>query len=227
MISAVLFDIDNTLYSYAPCDIAGQEAMYHAFLCEVKSKMTRAEFDQLLAKAKMNVKQHLKGTAACHNRMLYAQQICELAGCFSAERALKLYNAYWDAFLDKMKLFDGIEELFSELKKKNIKIGFCTDLTAQIQMRKMIKLGISTVPEAVVTSEESGIEKPSDIPFRLLMMKLRVDPEHTVMIGDDYEKDILGAERAGIRAIQIGPKCAYQIHADNFYQVGEILKQWI
>ena len=223
MLKAVLFDIDNTLYSYAPCDKAGTEAMQTAFdrICPGRT----AAFPTLLAQAKQEVKRHTAGTAACHNRLLYAQRLCEAAGRFTAAHVLTLYNAYWDAFLSEMQLSEGAMALLEQLREKGLKIGFCTDLTAMIQMRKLCRLGLSDIADAIVTSEESGAEKPSPYPFTLLLEKLRIPPEAAVMIGDDYQKDICGAEQAGIRAIQLGTDCRHALSAPDFNSLSRLLEE--
>lgn len=202
MIEAVVFDIDNTLYDYETCNQAGSSAMSQA-LCRYR-QTDPEEFQRLLRQAKTDIKKNLENTAACHNRMLYAQRICELAGIRSASAALEMYNAYWDAFLGQMKLYDGVNAVFSFLKARRIKIGFCTDLTANIQMRKIVKLGLDEIPDAIVTSEECGREKPDKSMFLSILKKLETAPESSIMVGDDYEKDICGAKSCGMDAILMG-----------------------
>ena len=223
MYKAIIFDIDNTLYAYDPCNCAGTSAMKRAFsnICPEK----KDDFEKLLVQSKAEVKKHTVGTAACHNRMLYAQRLCEFAGCFTAENTMLLYNAYWDAFLSEMTLFDGVNTLLQKLKKEGFLIGFCTDLTVMIQMRKLCRLGLSDIADAIVTSEESGAEKPSVRPFSLIMEKLNVSPDSAVMIGDDYKKDICGAENVGMTAIQIGKNCRHNISASDFNSLSELLEE--
>ena len=212
MIKAVVFDIDNTLYEYAPCHQAGSSAMFQV-LCRYRSTAPE-EFGRLFGQAKTDIKEKLENTAACHNRMLYAQRICELAGIREASAALEIYNAYWEAFLGQMQLYDGVNEVFSFLKARGIKIGFCTDLTAVIQLRKIVKLGLDGIPDAVVTSEECGREKPDKIMFLSILKKLEAEPESSVMVGDDYVKDICGAKACGMGAILIGSRCGCDCAAD-------------
>lgn len=201
-IKAVIFDIDNTLYSYAPCDKAGTEAMKKYL--EGLSAGSSLSFEDNLAASKKRVKSFNGNTAASHNRMLYSQRMCENLGITGAEAVLGLYNSYWDAYLGAMKLRQGVKEVFEFLKKHNIKTGFCTDLTANIQFRKIVRLGISDFPDAIVTSEECGAEKPSPVIFGCILEKLNVLPSEAVMVGDDFSKDVQGALRCGMKAVYIG-----------------------
>ena len=221
---AVIFDIDDTLYPYSPCDAAGTELM-----ADMLSKLSgqtygKERFAELLSRAKAYVKQKNAGTAACHNRLLYAQKLCEMTGCFTAENVIALYDAYWDAFLENMRFFDGAYELLCDIGKRGLKLGFCTDLTAHIQMRKLVRLGIGDIADGVVTSEESGAEKPSKLPFVMILEKLGVSAAEAVMIGDDYKKDIIGAENAGIKAILFGKESGHGICASDYRELAELLK---
>ena len=60
-----------------------------------------------------------------------------------------------------------------------------TDLTAQIQFRKLIYFGLDELFDYVVTSEEAGMDKPHKSAFELAIKKLNCRPEKIIMIGDD------------------------------------------
>ena len=72
--------------------------------------------------------------------------------------SLKLENIYWDTFLSSESP-SGLVQLFQKIKSLDIKIGIITDLTASIQMKKLIQLKVSPYIDALVTSEESGLDK--------------------------------------------------------------------
>ncbi len=227
MIKAVIFDLDNTLYEYEPCNVIGMKNMHDCLRKILGKDITDDSFNEILNNAKKEVKNNLSGMAASHNRVLYAQYICENLNAFTAKNVLSLYNAYWDAFIDSMVSYEGVSELIFQLKKKDIKVGICSDLTTLIQMRKLIKLELADLFDCVVTSEESGAEKPMENSFRLVLRKLNVNHENAIMVGDDYEKDILGATALGIDAIQIGKNCRWNRCVSNFKQLESLLEDII
>jgi putative hydrolase of the HAD superfamily len=47
---------------------------------------------------------------------------------------------FWDTFMNHMKLYDDAMDFLEHLKKKNKKVLILTDLTAQVQKKKIIKL---------------------------------------------------------------------------------------
>ncbi len=220
---AVIFDIDNTVYSYDVCNNKGEQAMYGYLLS--KNYLTKEEFILLLSAAKAYVKRNNSGTAACHNRMLYSQHICESFGIYDPTAVIELYNAYWDNYFSVMKLFDGAEKLMYELADSGIRIAFCTDLTADIQLRKLVKLGLGKLPHMLVTSEEVGAEKPDRKMFETVLEKLDVPADEAVMIGDSVEKDILGARKVGIHGILFGSKTSEYDHACDFGELSRILER--
>jgi putative hydrolase of the HAD superfamily len=136
--------------------------------------------------------------------LLYVQKLYEnLYHKTNPAFALEMEERYWSVFLDTMEFNPGVEEFLQEAKDKGIKMCIVTDLTAQIQMRKWIKLDLGRYIDFLVTSEEAGVEKPGAYMFELAMEKLGVKAEECVMIGDSEEKDVKGAEALGIKAYKV------------------------
>jgi putative hydrolase of the HAD superfamily len=77
-----------------------------------------------------------------------------------------------------------------------------TDLTAQIQFRKMVYFGLDHYFDYIVTSEEAGFDKPHHSPFEIALHKMQPKGSCIWMIGDNPETDICGARRA-INAVTI------------------------
>ena len=88
-------------------------------------------------------------------------------------------------------------------RKLNIDICIVTDMIAKIQIRKLQKLGISQYIKYLVTSEEVGVEKPNHKIFQTALNKLDLPSQNVIMIGDNEEKDIKGAESIGIKSYKI------------------------
>lgn len=191
---AVLFDTDNTLYPYDPAHEKAIEASREK-ACDSLS-MTPEQFDELFARARDNVKKSLGDTASSHSRLLYFQRFIELAGVGTQLLlTLDLEQTYWRTFLTNCNLFDGILEFLDEIRAAGLPIAIVTDLTAQIQFRKIIYLGLDRRFDYVVTSEETGHDKPHPSSFERTVEKLGVPPEKIWMIGDSAN-DIVGARNA-------------------------------
>lgn len=197
-IKAILLDLDDTLYAYKPCHYAGYEAC--KILASEKYRISNSDFESIWKIGRNKVHQDLHGQGASHSRLLYAQKASEvLFGKSNPQFALDMEETYWSVFLKKMVFNPGVEAFLREAKDKGIKMCIVTDLTAQIQMKKWLKLDLGRYIDFLVSSEEAGIEKPGKYIFELALEKLGVKAGDCIMIGDSEEKDVKGAEAMGIK----------------------------
>ena len=200
MYKAVFFDLDNTLYDYDSANEIAVNALYEEFIKE--SQLTRAEFLELYEESKEQVKRKLIGTAASHERILYLQELVErVDNTFNSDRIMKMYHAYWDAMIQNSKLFDDVIETLQWLNSNGVKIVIITNLTTYVQIRKINELGLSDYIDYVVTSQESGYDKPHPTNFLLALNKTDLLAKDVLMVGDNLIADIEGAQAVGINTV--------------------------
>ena len=190
----VVFDLDNTFYAYAGAERAGFDAAAqkaHALL-----GMGRDQFRELYEAARRAVKAQLGATAASHSRLHYFIHIIDSAGLGAQPLiALDLEQTYWTAFLDAAVLLPDALELLEDLRLAGVPMALVTDLTTQIQLRKLVYWGMDQFFSAIVTSEEAGADKPAAAPYQLLLRKLGAAQEAIWAIGDGIDSDIPGAKQ--------------------------------
>ena len=116
---------------------------------------------------------------------------------------MALHHVYWEGYFSAMRLDCSAKPLLKQLKRRGLRIGILTDLMEEVQLRKVARLGLGPYVDAVVTSEEVGCEKPDPRMFRAMLRKLRVTPAQSVIVGDDYRKDVVGGKRAGLATVWI------------------------
>ena len=213
----VLFDLDNTLYKYAP---AHEKALKKVYQCIKKEiKISLKEFLRLYKISKKEIHRGLAGTASSHNRVLYFQRLIEKThNTIEPDVILNLYDLYWNTFLNTMKLGKGVLKTLKRMKLEGIKTAIISDLTTQIQLRKMSKLGITPYIDVLVTSEEAGSEKPNKIMFLLALNKLNALPSDAVMVGDNPINDIEGGNSVGLDTILITDKKSTKCKFNEDYQ---------
>ena len=198
---AILFDTDNTLYPYEPAHIEAQNAVKDKVVNTFSIKPT--EFDIAFKEARQQIKSRLKGTASSHSRLLYMQRMLEIMGLGSQVLlALDFEQTYWRTFLSNAVLFDDVKELLDDLRLLGIPTAIVTDLTAQIQFRKIVYFGLDHYFDFIVTSEEAGFDKPHEAPFKIAHEKMQPKGSCIWMIGDNPINDICGG-REKINAITI------------------------
>jgi len=211
---AFLFDTDNTLYPYDPAHDKALNAVRDKVIKQLS--ISGQEFDRAFKEARHQVKIRLKHTAASHSRLLYMQRMLEILGLGSQVLlALDYEQTYWRTFLSNAILFDGVKELLDEIRLLGIPTAIVTDLTAQIQFRKVVYFGLDHYFDFIVTSEEAGFDKPNNAPFQIALEKMGVNGSRVWMIGDNPVNDIRGAR------VEIGAVTIQKIHDGVFIGEGE------
>lgn len=200
---AVLFDLDDTLYEYAPCNrhglAAAREVLGSAF------EIPAQEFHALHDEVREQLARELRGQAASHNRALFFKRMVEaVAGGphpGSGDLVGRMYGSYWEAFYERMQPQADALEVLAALKASG-PLVLVSNHTALPQLGKIAALGFDGLFDAVVTSEEAGVEKPAARIFEVALERTGTGREEAVMIGDDPETDIAGAAVLGMRTIQ-------------------------
>ncbi len=230
---AVLFDTDNTLYDYEPANKKATKAVGEKL--NNLLGITEKEFLIKYLQSKNEIKAQLGKTASSHSRLLYFQRLLELLGLKAQLLiALDLEQTFWRTFLDNAPLFNGVRDIFFELKKRAIPIGIVTDLTSHIQLRKLTYFGLEDIFDAVVTSEEVGADKPNEKVFKLALKKLNLENEENIwMVGDNPEADVIGGKKINAITFQKLHKGIVQgineqepdVIFDNFIQLNNYMQK--
>lgn len=97
-------------------------------------------------------------------------------------------------------IFDGTIEILDYLKTK-YKLHIITNGFEEVQQHKLNKSKISHYFETVTNSEMVGVKKPNRKIFDYALKQANVRVENGIMIGDNYDADILGALNIGLDAI--------------------------
>lgn len=97
-------------------------------------------------------------------------------------------------------VFPGTFEILEYLKP-NYRLHIITNGFSETQEKKMKNANIRKYFEVVVNSEMAGVKKPNPKIFVMALERAKVTPEKALMIGDNLEADILGAQQVGLSTI--------------------------
>ncbi len=198
-IKGILLDLDDTLYCYQRAHDQALEAIFeHIIVQGIYTNLS--EFKFAYKAFRQDIVTRLSPQGCCRSRLLAFQKMCE-------EKKIKnpyifaelLDRIYWKEFLYTIKINPEALEFLKQCKFKNIPICIVTDMTSSIQIQKIEVLKITEYIDHLVTSEEIGEEKPSSKMFLSGLKKLGLKPEEVIMIGDDFNKDIIGSSKIGIK----------------------------
>ncbi len=76
-----------------------------------------------------------------------------------------------------------------------------TDAPRREAWLRLVALGLHNLFDAVVTFEDTGMQKPDPAPFRRALEILEIEPGEALMVGDWAERDMTGAARLGIGTV--------------------------
>jgi putative hydrolase of the HAD superfamily len=97
-------------------------------------------------------------------------------------------------------LFDGTIDILEHLKN-DYNLHIITNGFEEAQQKKMYNSKIAHYFETVTNSESAGVKKPNPIIFNHALDMAKAEANESLMIGDSYEADILGAEAIGMDVI--------------------------
>jgi putative hydrolase of the HAD superfamily len=63
------------------------------------------------------------------------------------------------------------------------------------------RVGLDECFEFVFSSSEMGVSKPDPAFFKIVLDGCGCFPDEAVMVGDNFDKDVIGAKGAGLRAV--------------------------
>lgn len=115
---------------------------------------------------------------------------------------------FWATFVQVQKrilrLHPDAKAALAWARRQGHRTWVLTDADPYLARDVLPATGITELWEGVVTAAEAGFPKPDPALFRLALERARVPPSQAIMIGDSYERDVLGARAAGIpRAILV------------------------
>lgn len=124
-------------------------------------------------------------------------------------------------------LFPDVHPTLEHLADRFI-LGVLTNGNADVR-----RLGLADYFQFALCAEELGVGKPDPRPFKEALERAGVSSEHAVHIGDHPDDDILGAQRAGVRAIWFNPggnvwtrEGKPDAEVRSLAQIPELLARW-
>lgn len=106
-------------------------------------------------------------------------------------------TSYIDELPIDNHLFDGTVEILDYLVEKYA-LHIITNGFQEVQLLKLKNSGIHQYFKTVTSSEEVGVKKPNPLVFETAVRKANAHYKKSIMIGDTFEADILGAEAVGM-----------------------------
>jgi len=112
---------------------------------------------------------------------------------------VELFNSH----KPEIKPYANVVSVLQELKKRKYKLGIITNCTPERQERKIKALKIGHFFDEIVFAKRIGNQKPSPVPYQMMMDMLDVTSENSFYVGDNPLIDFEGAKEVGIKTIRL------------------------
>lgn len=103
----------------------------------------------------------------------------------------------------RLRLYEGIEDLLRNLKENGKHLYLLTNAQRCFTIDELDHLAIREYFDDIIISSDFGIRKPDLKLSQVLLARNGLDPEETIVVGNDYYCDVVPAIELGCRAVYI------------------------
>jgi putative hydrolase of the HAD superfamily len=195
-LAAILFDIDDTLYSTTAFAALARRHAVRAMIdagLDLPEDVVLKELDEVLAEFSSNYEHHF-------DKLLQRLRPSSLARINSALIVAAGVAAYHDTKFRELKPFDDVIPLFRDMKAAGLRVGIITHGWTVKQAEKLVRLKLVPYldPKAVFISDQIGISKPNPKLYLTALHDLALEPSQAMYVGDSPEHDIAPPHSIGM-----------------------------
>ena len=192
MIKAVIFDLDNTLLDFMKMkDYAVKAAI--AGMIEAGLDIDPDESYKTII--------DIYEKEGWENQQVFNDFLNKTIGEVNNKYLAAGIVAYRRASEANLLLYPNVNHTLVELIKMSVKLAVVSDAPSREAWMRIYYLNLHHHFDVVLTFDDTNARKPSPIPFEMALSQLNIDPKEALMVGDWPERDVVGANKLGIRTI--------------------------
>ena len=197
-IKCIAFDLDDTLWAVMPV-IEKAERGFYQWLRSYYPKIPEKYSEDELVAHRMN---YMRARPESQHNLteLRKNWMRHLADEIGYDDSLiePGFEVFWLA-RNQVTFYDGALEMLEELSK-DYTLGVISNGNADVH-----HIGVGHYFDFALSSEAAGVSKPHQDIFHKALQLAKSEIHQTVYVGDDPERDILGAQQIGMHGIWYNP----------------------
>lgn len=209
----VFFDLDHTLWDFESNSKNALQVLYEDYL--IKREFSFDDFITYYKKVNDYCwKQYREGQM--NKEVLRVKRFADTFVKFGFSDE-KLANTFAEKYLEispyQTQLMPGTISLLDYLVNKNYRLHMITNGFEEVQTIKMRECGLNPFFDKVIISEQLDYKKPHPSVFLYALDQANAAAETSLMVGDNLEVDIMGAQNVGMGGVFYNPKSV--AHKEN------------
>jgi HAD superfamily hydrolase (TIGR01549 family) len=200
-VTTILFDLDDTLFDHAGTARAARAATAarRPTLQGVPVETLYQHYSELLEEVHPLVMTgRISYLEARQQR--FARLLAPYEPTPTAAEVAQLAEQHYGHYQQLRRPIAGGLALLQALKPA-YKVGIVTNNRTAEQQEKLRYLGMSHLVDALITSDDVGVLKPDPAIYAQALQRLGAEAAETVMVGDNWQADVVGALAVGIRPV--------------------------
>jgi len=192
MIKAVIFDLDNTLLDFMKMKEYAVKAAIAGMIEAGLDINPDESYENIIG---------IYEEKGWENQQVFNDFLNKTIGEVNNKYLAAGIVAYRRAREANLLLYPNVNHTLVELIKMSVKLAVVSDAPSREAWMRIYYLNLHHHFDVVLTFDDTNARKPSPIPFEMALSKLNIDPEEALMVGDWPERDVVGANKLGIRTI--------------------------
>ncbi len=203
----LFFDLDHTLWDFERNSAECLADIYEVFKFKDLNISSLADFQQEFSAVNKHQWSLLEQNLITHEelrRRRFQETLENLGATIEPSFGLEINEYFLDLLPKKAHLIEGAVELLDYLLPK-YDLHIISNGWQDIQVNKMKSSEIHHYFGEIITNELAGTRKPDRRIFDYAVEITKADLMQSLMIGDNYEADILGAISANMDTVFYNP----------------------
>lgn len=209
---AVFFDMDNTILAYDSKSPQSWERAFTRFGPQLKGVDVQ-QFGDAMNEIRPWFwgdparDQRARLDLATARREMVALAFSHL-GVDAGEAGSEMADAYGDIQEASIEAYPGAMNTLQRIREMGKGMALITNGVSRLQRAKINRFGLEPFFDCIIVEGEFGAGKPDPRVYRHALEQLSVQPSEAMMVGDNLQADIAGAQSLGIPTVWVDWKGA-------------------